>query len=188
MPDEELRRIAASGSLHDPDVLKEQTWRMAEKETRSKTRSSRRRNGSVARLSMNLKEKNENLFPQRSTTSSQSHLRRIDPFFQDLFQNDRSYSQILDADYHLSQRFISQALWHSRRCRSAMAARRWREEIRGAAAFSVWRACRANRPGLRDQSRAARQLGRRDAARRETPAPARQRAALARRGKKATTA
>jgi Protein of unknown function (DUF1592)/Protein of unknown function (DUF1588)/Protein of unknown function (DUF1587)/Protein of unknown function (DUF1585)/Protein of unknown function (DUF1595)/Planctomycete cytochrome C len=99
LPDEELRRTAASGQLHDPTFLKKQALRMLKDD---RVRALGVEFGTQwlhVRGFSELNEKNEKLFP-----SFDEKLRRaIDEesilFFQDLFQSDRSFAQVLDADY-----------------------------------------------------------------------------------------
>jgi hypothetical protein len=98
-PDEELHRLAANGKLREPAVL--------ETQTRSMIQDVRLRALAIefgtqwihVRGFDELKEKNEKLFPMfdaklRSDIYEESIL-----FFQDLFQQDRAITQVLDADY-----------------------------------------------------------------------------------------
>lgn len=97
-PDEQLRELAAAGKLRDPDVLVAQTQRML-------------RDPKTRRLATefachwlhihdfdHLDEKSERHFPTfgglRGAMYEESIL-----FFTDLFQNDRSVLEILDADH-----------------------------------------------------------------------------------------
>jgi hypothetical protein len=97
-PDDELRRLAADGRLHDPDMLVAQTRRML-------------RDAKTRRLATefachwlqiddfeHLDEKSERHFPTfvdlRGAMAEESTL-----FFADLFQHDRPVLDILDADY-----------------------------------------------------------------------------------------
>ena len=98
-PDKELRELAAAGRLREPGVLAEQTSRML--------RDDRIRALAVefgtqwihVRGFDRLNEKSEKLFPTfdqnlRTAINEESIL-----FFQDLFQHDRSLTDVLNADY-----------------------------------------------------------------------------------------
>lgn len=97
-PDAELRSVAASGQLHQPDVLAKQTRRML-------------RDPRVRRLATEfacawlhvydfdqLGEKSDRHFPTFSGLRGAMYEETI-RFFTDLFQNDGSVRDILDADY-----------------------------------------------------------------------------------------
>ncbi len=99
VPDEELRRLAAAGQLHDPKVLAQQTQRML-------------KDGRIRALAIEfgtqwihvrgfdeLKEKNEKLFPTFDQSLRQAINEESILFFQDLFQGDQPVTRILDADY-----------------------------------------------------------------------------------------
>ncbi|MBT6153101.1 MAG: DUF1592 domain-containing protein [Planctomycetaceae bacterium] len=104
-PDEELRQLAATGRLHQPQILAEQTKRMLKDE---RVRALAIEFGTQwihVRGFDEMKEKNEKLFPTFDETLRQAIYEESILFFQDLFQNDRSITQILDADYtFLNQR------------------------------------------------------------------------------------
>ncbi len=98
MPDAELRGLAASGKLHNPDVLVAQTRRML-------------RDPRVRRLATEfgcawlhihgfdtLDEKSERHFPTFTALRGSMYEETI-LFFTDLFQNDGRVLNILDADY-----------------------------------------------------------------------------------------
>ncbi|HJT77589.1 MAG TPA: DUF1592 domain-containing protein, partial [Gemmataceae bacterium] len=98
-PDDELRRLAAAGRLHEPAVLAAQVRRML-------------RDGRVRELAVEfgtqwihvrgfdeLKEKNEKLFPTFDAGLRKAIYEESVRFFQDLFQSDRPVTDILDADY-----------------------------------------------------------------------------------------
>ncbi len=98
-PDEELRRVAAQGRLHEPEVLAAQAARML-------------KDGRVRSLAIEFgaqwihvrgfdeaKEKNERLFPTFDAGLRKAIYEESILFFQDLFQNDRAVTQVLDADY-----------------------------------------------------------------------------------------
>ena len=98
MPDAELREVAASAKLHNPDVLAAQTRRML-------------RDPRVRRLATEfacawlhihgfdeLNEKSERHFPTFTELRGAMYEESI-RFFTDLFQRDGSVLNILDADY-----------------------------------------------------------------------------------------
>ncbi|MBI1177711.1 DUF1592 domain-containing protein [bacterium] len=97
-PDEELLAVAASGKLHNPDVLVAQMRRMLN-------------DPRVRRLATefgctwlhvydfaSLDEKSEKTFPDFNALRGAMYEETI-RFFTDLFQNDRSVLDIVDADY-----------------------------------------------------------------------------------------
>jgi hypothetical protein len=98
MPDDELRRLAAEGKLHEPAVLEAQVGRML--------KDPRVRNLAIefgtqwihVRGFEDLKEKNESLFPTFDANLRKAIAEESILFFQDLFQADRPISTILDAD------------------------------------------------------------------------------------------
>lgn len=99
MPDNELRQLAAAGRLHEPKVLAEQTGRMLRDD---RVRALAIEFGTQwihVRGFDELNEKNEKLFPTFDTKLRKAIYEESILFFQDLFQNDRSVTQILDADY-----------------------------------------------------------------------------------------
>lgn len=105
-PDEELRRLAAAGRLRDPAVLAEQTRRLLRDD---RVRALAVEFGTQwihVRGFDELKEKNEKLFPTFDAGLRQAIYEESILFFQDLFQNDRAVTQILDADYT----FLNEAL------------------------------------------------------------------------------
>jgi hypothetical protein len=99
LPDEELRRAAAAGRLHEPQVLAEQTKRML--------KDDRLRNLAIefgaqwihVRGFDEMKEKNETLFPTFNEALRKAINEESILFFQYLFQHDEPISRILDADY-----------------------------------------------------------------------------------------
>jgi hypothetical protein len=98
-PDDELRRLAAAGQLHEPRVLAEQTRRMIQD---GRLRSLAIEFGTQwlhVRGFDEMKEKNEKLFPTFDATLRKAINEESILFFQDLFQSDRSVTQILDADH-----------------------------------------------------------------------------------------
>ncbi|HEX4591146.1 MAG TPA: DUF1592 domain-containing protein, partial [Gemmataceae bacterium] len=98
-PDLELRSLAAAGRLHDANVLAGQTRRML-------------KDGRVRRLAVEFgtqwihvrgfdefNEKNEKLFPTFNTELRKAMDEESVRFFQDLFQNDGTVTDIVDADH-----------------------------------------------------------------------------------------
>jgi hypothetical protein len=99
MPDEKLRELAAAGRLHQPDILAEQTKRML-KDARVRALAIEFGTQWIhVRGFDELKEKNEKLFPTFDANLRSAMYEESILFFQDLFQNDRAATQILDADY-----------------------------------------------------------------------------------------
>ncbi len=98
MPDGELFRLAASGSLHDPEVLAGQAGRML-KQARTRALAVE-----FAAQWLGFREfdqdrgKNERLFPTFARRRADMHEESV-RFFEDLFRRDRSVIDILDADY-----------------------------------------------------------------------------------------
>jgi len=98
IPDEELSRHAANGTLRDPKVLGAQTRRMLKD---ARLRSLAIEFGTQwihVRDLDHLKEKNEKLFPTFTPALRKSIYEESILFFQDLFQSDRPVTHILDAD------------------------------------------------------------------------------------------
>jgi hypothetical protein len=98
-PDDELRRFAAAGQLRDPKILTEQTQRMLKD---GRTRALATQFGTQwlhVRGFDELKDKNEKLFPTFDANLRKAIYEESILLFQDLFQNDRPVSNILDADY-----------------------------------------------------------------------------------------
>lgn len=98
-PDAELERIAAAGRLRDPQVLADQAMRMVKDE---RIRSLAIEFGTQwihVRGFDELNEKNEKLFPTFDAKLRQAINEESILFFKDLFQSNRSVTQILDADY-----------------------------------------------------------------------------------------
>jgi hypothetical protein len=98
-PDEELRQLAAAGRLKDPQVTAQQVQRMIQD---ARIRSLAVEFGTQwihVRGFDVYNEKNEKLFPTFDATLRQAIYEESILFFQDLFQSDRSVTQILDADH-----------------------------------------------------------------------------------------
>lgn len=99
MPDEELRRLAAEGKLHEPKVLEAQVRRML-LDPRLRALAIEFGTQSIhVRGFDELKEKNEKLFPEFDAKLRQTIYEESILFFQDLFQADRPVLNLLDADY-----------------------------------------------------------------------------------------
>ncbi len=99
IPDDELRRLAAAGRLHETEVLAEQTKRMLKDD---RVRALAIEFGTQwihVRGFDEMKEKNEKLFPTFDDALRKAIYEESILFFQDLFQNGRSVIRILDADY-----------------------------------------------------------------------------------------
>ncbi len=99
VPDEELRRAAAAGQLHDPEVLGRQTRRMLKDQ---RVRALAIEFGTQwihVRGFDELKEKNEKLFPTFDDRLRKAINEEAILFFQDLFQADEPVTRVLDADY-----------------------------------------------------------------------------------------
>ncbi len=98
MPDGELFRLAASGSLPDPEVLAGQVGRML-KHARTRALAVE-----FAAQWLGFREfdrdqgKNERLFPTFTRRRADMHEESV-RFFEELFRRDRSVIDILDADY-----------------------------------------------------------------------------------------
>jgi hypothetical protein len=99
VPDDELRREASAGRLHETEILERQTRRML-------------KDGRVRALAIEfgtqmihvrgfdgLKEKNEKLFPTFDDRLRAAIYEEAILFFADLFQSDQPVTRILDADH-----------------------------------------------------------------------------------------
>lgn len=99
MPDAELRQVAAQGTLQEPRVLAAQVARLLKD---PKVRGLASEFGTqwlhVRDIQQN-REKNEKLFPTFDETLRAALYEEAVLFFQDLFQEDRRLTDILDADY-----------------------------------------------------------------------------------------
>lgn len=97
-PDEELRRLAASGHLSDDTVLDQQVQRML-KDARLRALAIEFGTQWIhVRGFDDLKEKNEQLFPTFNANLRSAIYEESILFFQDLFQQDRPVTHLLDAD------------------------------------------------------------------------------------------
>ncbi len=105
-PDDELRKLAAAGQLRHPAVLARQVARML-KDARLRALAIEFGTQWIhVRDFDQFKEKNEKLFPTFDANLRKAIYEESILFFQDLFQNDRSLTQLLDADYT----FLNEAL------------------------------------------------------------------------------
>ncbi len=98
MPDKELLDVAASGTLHQPDVLRAQTRRMI---SDAKTRRMAIEFGCQwlhIRDFDQLDEKSEQHYPEFKDLRADMYEEGI-RFFEDLFRNDGSVLSLLDADH-----------------------------------------------------------------------------------------
>lgn len=98
-PDAELRQLAAAGKLRDPNVLAEQMRRMLKDERLRALAIEFGTQWIHVRNFDELKEKNEKLFPTFTQELRKAIYEESILFFQDLFENDRPVTNILDADY-----------------------------------------------------------------------------------------
>ncbi|MBL6704509.1 MAG: DUF1592 domain-containing protein [Planctomycetaceae bacterium] len=98
LPDDELRSVAASGKLRDPEVLAAQARRMLKDDRVRRLATEFGCQYLHVRDVATLDEKSERHFP--TFTSVRADMQEeVTRFFVDLFQNDRSVSTLLDADY-----------------------------------------------------------------------------------------
>ncbi len=105
-PDDELRRLATAGRLRDPEVLTGQVTRMLKDDRLRALAIEFGTQWIHVRDFDQFKEKNEKLFPTFDASLRKAIYEESILFFQDLFQKDRSLTQILDADYT----FLNEAL------------------------------------------------------------------------------
>ena len=99
LPDDELRRLAAAGKLHKPEVLAAQSGRMLKDERLRALAIEFGTQWIHVRNFDQLKEKNEKLFPEFDAKLRAAIYEESILFFQGLFQSDRAITDILDADY-----------------------------------------------------------------------------------------
>lgn len=97
-PNDELRRLAAAGKLRDSKTLAEQTQRMIKDDRLRSLAIDFGTQWIHVREFDTLKEKNDKLFPTFTPALRKVIYEESILFFQDLFQNDRPISHILDAD------------------------------------------------------------------------------------------
>ena len=107
MPDDELRKIAAAGRLHHPDVLRNQARRMA-KDPRIRRMATEFACQWLHIYDFDsLDEKSPRHFPTFAALRGAMHEEAI-LFFTDLFQNDGSVLSVLDGDHaFLNERWRS---------------------------------------------------------------------------------
>ena len=99
VPDEELRRVAAAGRLHEPNVLADQARRMLKDD---RVRALGVEFGTQwihVRGFDAFNEKSEKLYPGFDQNLRAAMYEESILLFQDLFQHDRPISHLLDADY-----------------------------------------------------------------------------------------
>ncbi|MFO0814181.1 MAG: DUF1592 domain-containing protein [Gemmatales bacterium] len=97
-PDDELRKLAMAGNLHQPAVMQAQLQRMLQD---PRVRSLAIDFGTQwihVRGFDELKEKNEKLFPQFDASLKRVIYEESILFFQDLFQHNRPVTDLLDSD------------------------------------------------------------------------------------------
>lgn len=97
-PDEELRRLAAAGKLGDPDVLAAQARRMLKDDRIRRLATEFGCQWLQVHDVATLDEKSERHFPTFASVREDMQ-EEVARFFIDLFQNDRSVLQLLDADH-----------------------------------------------------------------------------------------
>jgi hypothetical protein len=104
-PDDELRKLAGAGTLHDAKVLEAQTRRLIGDDRLRALAIEFGTQWIHVRGIDQLKEKNETLFPTFDANLRNDIYEESIRFFQDLFQHDRPVTRILDADYtYLNER------------------------------------------------------------------------------------
>lgn len=97
-PDTELTQLAATGKLHDPEVLAAQAKRMLKDERIRRLATEFGCQYLHVREVAELDEKSERHFPT-FVDVRESMQEEVTRFFIDLFQNNRSVMSLLDADY-----------------------------------------------------------------------------------------
>ncbi len=97
-PDDELNSLAASGKLHEPDVLTAQTHRMMKSEKVRRLATEFGCQWLHVRDLETLDEKSERHFPTFISLRGAMQEESV-RFFIDLFQEDRSVLSLLDADH-----------------------------------------------------------------------------------------
>jgi hypothetical protein len=98
-PDDELEKLALAGRLHDPNVLAAQVQRMLKDDRLRALAIEFGTQWIHVRGFDEFKEKNEKLYPTFDAGLRRAMYEESILFFQDLFQSDRSVTQILDADH-----------------------------------------------------------------------------------------
>jgi hypothetical protein len=97
-PDQELRRMAAAGGLHEPTVLAAQTRRLLSSDSIRSLAIEFGTQWIHVRGFDELKEKDEKRFPQFDAALRRDIYEESIRFFQDLVQADRPVTDILDSD------------------------------------------------------------------------------------------
>jgi hypothetical protein len=98
MPDAQLRSAAADGSLHQPEILQAQTRRMLSDEKIRRMAIEFGCQWLHIRDFDQLDEKSEQHYPEFANLKADMYEESI-RFFEDLFRQDRSILNLLDADY-----------------------------------------------------------------------------------------
>ena len=98
LPDDELRSVAASGKLRDPEVLAAQARRMLKDDRVRRLATEFGCQYLHVRDVATLDEKSERHFPTFKPLR-EAMQEEVTRFFIDLFQNDRSVMTLMDADY-----------------------------------------------------------------------------------------
>ena len=98
LPDDELRSVAASGKLRDPEVLAAQARRMLKDDRIRRLATEFGCQYLHVRDVATLDEKSERHFPTFKPLR-EAMQEEVARFFIDLFQNDRSVMTLMDADY-----------------------------------------------------------------------------------------
>ena len=115
IPDDELRRVAEEGRLHDPEVLAQQVRRMLKDE---RSRALAVEFGTQWLEVRNFDEfagKNEQLFPAFDGELRRAMYEESILLFQDLFQADLPVMQLIDADHTFVNKTLARSL-RSARC------------------------------------------------------------------------
>jgi hypothetical protein len=99
LPDDELRQLAAAGRLREPEVLAAQTKRMLRDDRMRRLAIEFGTQWLHVRGFDAFNEKNERLFPTFDAELRAAMNEETIRLFQDLFQNDRPVTDLLDADY-----------------------------------------------------------------------------------------
>ena len=105
MPDDELRRLAAEGKLHDPEVLAAQVRRMLKDEKARALATEFACQWLEIRGFDQHNEKSEQVFPEFARLRGAMYEEAV-RFFVDLFRRDGSVLEVLDADHT----FLNEAL------------------------------------------------------------------------------
>lgn len=105
-PDDELRSLAASGKLHEPDILAAQARRMMKHTNVRRLATEFGCQWLHVRDLETLDEKSERHFPTFLSLRSAMQ-EEAERFFTDLFQADRSVLLLLDADYSFMNRDLA---------------------------------------------------------------------------------